>query len=62
MIIIEKYWEEPDPQGGCNLLNKVERKAFDNDNLKEINEFINNSQEMTSDYELYNIKYKYIKL
>lgn len=62
MIIIEKYWEEQDPQGGCNLLSKSERKAFDNDDLKGINEFINNSSEIISDYELYNIKYKYIKL
>lgn len=62
MIIIERYWKKPNPRGGCKLLNKVERKAFDDDDLIGVNKFINNSSEMISGYEWRNIEYKYVKL
>lgn len=60
MIIIERTWREPNPSGGC-LLNKVERKVFDNDDKEGINKFIN-AKSCVSGYEWSNVEYKYTKL
>lgn len=60
MIIIERTWKEPDPRGGGKL-NKVSRKCFDDDDLNGINEFINETSEV-SGYEWTNVEYKYTKL
>lgn len=60
MIIIERTWKEPNPRGG-DKLNKVERKCFDDDDLNGINEFINETSDV-SGYEWTDVEYKYIKL
>ncbi len=61
MIIIERFWKEPNPHGGCRLLSKVERKAFADDNLIDVNKFINETSEI-SGYEWTDVEYKYTKL
>ena len=62
MIIIERYWQEPNPRGGCyNKLNKVERQCFADDDLNGVNSFINETSKV-SGYEWTNVEYKYIKL
>ena len=60
MIVIERTWKESNPRGGGKL-NKVERKCFDDDDLNGINEFINETSEV-SGYEWTDVEYKYIKL
>ena len=60
MIIIERFWKEQNSRGGCRLLNKVERKAFADDNLIDVNKFINEKSE--SGYEWTDVEYKYTKL
>ena len=61
MIIIERFWKEPNPRGGCNLLSKVERKSFADNDLDGVNEFINETSEV-SGYEWRDVEYKYTKL
>ena len=56
MIVIERTWEEPKPDGG-GWLNKVERKAFDDIDKEGVNKFIN-----VKSYVWINVEYKYIKL
>ena len=46
MIVRERTWKEPNPRGGGKL-NKVERKCFDDDDLNGINEFINETSEVS---------------
>lgn len=60
MIVIERTWKEPNPRGGSKL-NKVERKCFAADDLVGINDFINETAEV-SGYEWTDVEYKYIKL
>ena len=60
MIIIERTWNEPNPAGG-GWLNKVERKCFTDDDSNGINEFINETSDV-SGYEWTDVEYKYIKL
>lgn len=60
MIVIERTWKEPDPRGGGKL-NKVSRKCFVDDDLNGINEFVNETSEV-SGYEWTDVEYKYIKL
>ena len=61
MVVIERYWQEPNPRGGCNKLNKVARKCFADDDLDGVNKFINETTKV-SGYEWTNVEYKYIKL
>ena len=60
MIVIERTWKEPDPRGGGRL-SKVTRKVFTDDDLDGVNEFINETTEI-SGYEWTDVEYKYIKL
>ena len=60
MIIIERYWQEPNPRGGGKL-NKEERKCFADDDLEGVNSFLNKKSEI-SGYEWTNVEYKYLKL
>lgn len=60
MIIIERFWKEQNPRGGCHLLDKVERKAFADNDLIDVNKFINKESE--TGYEWKNVEYKYTKL
>ena len=60
MIVIERTWKEPNPSGGGRL-SKVERKAFYDDDLSGVNEFIDDATKV-SGYEWTDVEYKYIKL
>ena len=60
MIIIERTWKEPDPRGGCVLLNKTERKCFDDNDVNGVEEFINEEHEYEDEW--VDVKYKYTKL
>lgn len=61
MIIIERFWKEPNPRGGCNLLCKVERECFADNDIDGINKFINETSQV-SGYEWTDVEYKYTKL
>lgn len=61
MIVIERYWKEADPSGGCHLLSNVKRKCFSDDDIEGVEKFINESSPVKC-YEWKNVEYKYIKL
>ncbi len=61
MIIIERYWQEDNPSGGCKLLSYVKRKAFSDNDVEGVEKFINENAPIIG-YKWKNIEYKYIKL
>ena len=60
MIVIERTWKEPDPRGGGRI-RKVERKAFDDNDIEGVSKFIN-EQSVVEGYEWTDVEYKYVKL
>lgn len=42
MIIITRTYQTLSPSGGCrNFINHIETKCFNNDDLKEVEDFLN---------------------
>jgi hypothetical protein len=60
MIIITRKYQEPDPHGG-NLLNKITRKVFADDDLQGIQAFLDERNKI-SGYEWRNLSFEYTKL